>query len=229
MIELNDELLSALLDGQLDEPTRLAVEQALANDAGARVRLERMRHADALLRAAIPAQPARADDPLAARIEQDDAPRARRWLSMPAIAASLVAGLCGVLLGRFTEPAADSWVDAGGVVRGALLQALERQASGGDGTLRVILSTRLSDGRYCRQFAVSQGGSGGEGIACRNSAAPGWQLLAWDASTPTGVGFQPAGGSDVLDAVLDRLGAGEALDARSEQLLIEQRWQGRSR
>jgi hypothetical protein len=223
MIVLNDELLSALLDGQLDEPTRLAVEQALANDPGARVRLERMRHADALLRTAIPAQPARADDPVAARIEQRDAPRARRWLSTPAIAASLVAGVCGVLLGRLTERAPDYWIDAAGVVQGSLLQALEQQASGGEGVLRVILSTRLRDGRYCRQFALSQG-SGGEGVACRNPDAARWQLLAWDASTLPAAGFQPAGGNGVLDAVLDRLGAGEALDARNEQLLIEQRW-----
>jgi hypothetical protein len=229
MIELNDELLSALLDGQLDEPTRLAVEQALTNDRGARVRLERMRHADALLRAAIPAQPARADDPVAARIEQNDAPRARRWLSKQALAASLVAGMCGIVLGRLTEQAPDYWIDAGGVVQGSLLQTLDQQASGGEGLLRVILSTRLRDGRYCRQFALSQASGSGEGVACRNQADARWQLLAWDAAMPSGAGFRPAGGSDVLDRVLDRLGAGEALDARSEQLLIEQRWAAASK
>lgn len=228
MIELNDELLSALLDEQLDEPTRLAVEQALADDPGARVRLERMRNTDALLRAAIPEFPSREHDPLAARIEQGAA-SSRAWyrLSSRAVAACLLATVGGLLIGRLTRAVPDYWVDAGGTLHGTLQQALEQHASGGrDLTVRVLLSTQLRDGRYCRQFVIQRQG-GGEGLACRNPADPSWQLVGWDAAAPAAAaGFRPAGVSDVLDALLDRLGAGEALDVDQERALIEQQWRG---
>ena len=44
-MELNDELLSAYLDNALDEERQAAVSAALATDAGARLRLERMQAA----------------------------------------------------------------------------------------------------------------------------------------------------------------------------------------
>ena len=53
-LELNDELLCAYMDGELDAEMRARVERALVDDAGARVRLERMRLADERLRAEIP-------------------------------------------------------------------------------------------------------------------------------------------------------------------------------
>ena len=45
-LELNDELLCAYMDGELDSEMRVRVEQALVDDVGARVRLERMRVAN---------------------------------------------------------------------------------------------------------------------------------------------------------------------------------------
>jgi hypothetical protein len=225
MIELNDEVLSAFLDGQLDEPRRLAVEQALAADPGARVRLERMRHADALLRAAIPELPASANDPLVASIERTGPRSARRTIFFGAAAAAcLLAATCGVLLGRSLLRAPDAWVDASGLVGGALLQVLEQRASGQRAaTLEVMLSTQLRDGRFCRQFAVAAR-PGGEGVACRNPSTGRWQLLGWDAAVVSSDGFRPAGGSELLDGMLDRLGAGEALTVERERVLIERGW-----
>ena len=72
--ELNDELLCAYLDGELDPETRARVEQALVDDAGARVRLERMRVADERLKAEIPLQTVQPNDPLSARILGDTVP-----------------------------------------------------------------------------------------------------------------------------------------------------------
>ncbi len=225
MTDLNDEQLSAFLDGELDELTRATVEQALAADPGARVRLERMRQMDALLRSAIPEPLARDDDPLVARITADDGAVQRTvWpqrFRLQAAAALLVAGVCGMLVGRSLPSTPQSPVE----VAGSLLQALERQASGGgdDAGLRIILSTRVRDGRYCRQFALRQEQLVGEGLACRR-ANTGWQLVAWEASAAGAPGFQPAGASELLDAALDRLGAGEALDAGSERALIARDW-----
>ena len=53
-LELNDELLCAYMDGELDAEMHARVERALVDDAGARVRLERMRVADERLKAEIP-------------------------------------------------------------------------------------------------------------------------------------------------------------------------------
>jgi len=224
MIELNDELLSAFLDGQLDEPTRLAVEQALASDPGARVRLEHMRHADALLRAAVPELPTPAGDPLAARIERGTPLPARRLPMLPAVAACLVAALCGVLIGRWMQRAPDPWVDAAGAIGGTLLQVLEQHASGArDAEVHVMLSTQLQDGRFCRQFAVERPG-GGEGVACRKRDSGQWQLLGWDSTVQGSDGFRPAAGSELLDTMLDRLGAGEALTTERERALLERGW-----
>lgn len=224
MIELNDETLSAFLDGQLDAPTRLAVEQALATDPGARVRLERMRHADALLRAAIPALPAQANDPLVARIEDTEVRTVPRSVFLAAAAACLLAATCGVLLGRSLLRAPEAWVDASGLVGGALLQTLEQRASGQRASrVEMLLSTQLRDGRFCRQFAVAAR-PGGEGVACRNPRNGRWELLGWDAAVVGSDGFRPAGGSELLDGVLDRLGAGEALTVERERELLEHGW-----
>ena len=67
-LELNDELLCAYMDGELDAGMRARVEQALIDDAGARVRLERMRAADERLKADIPLSTLQPNDPLSARI-----------------------------------------------------------------------------------------------------------------------------------------------------------------
>ena len=61
--ELNDELLCAYMDGELDPEMRVRVEQALLDDAGARVRLERMRVADERLKAEIPLPALEPGDP----------------------------------------------------------------------------------------------------------------------------------------------------------------------
>jgi anti-sigma factor RsiW len=56
------------MDGELDAEMRGRVEQALVDDAGARVRLERMRAADERLKSEIPLSALQPNDALSARI-----------------------------------------------------------------------------------------------------------------------------------------------------------------
>lgn len=225
-LELNDETLSAYLDGELDEAQRRQVEALLAADPGARQRLARMQRADALLRAAFPLPADGAADPLAARILGSKAPqrpaagraRYRRTTLLTAMAAGLAALAVGsaLLLGRGTGSRADA----------ALQAALDQLPSGseridGDRRIRPLLSFRADDGRWCRVYARQSASAGEEGLACRDER--GWQLLAQDAGSADG-SLHPAGSSAAIDSRMQQLGNGPTLEADAERQLIAQGW-----
>ena len=97
-----DEMLSALLDGELDAATERELRARLVSDAGLAQRLAELEAVDAQLRALpSPAVPNDLRDRLRARIERDDPPqdalappqRARRRWPAPAVGAALAAGL----------------------------------------------------------------------------------------------------------------------------------------
>src|SRR5215510_15114407 len=102
-MELNDQVLSQYLDGELDERARAEINAALANDAGARARLERLRGADELLREAIPKFAHSDKDPLVRHILSYEegspklAPAPRRRAAAAMIA--LAAGITGLAIG----------------------------------------------------------------------------------------------------------------------------------
>jgi hypothetical protein len=223
--EINDDLLSAYLDNALDPFLREAVSKRLADDAGARLRLERLRAADARLAAALPlpgkdhfheAMAARilnraADPPIARH-------RARRltW----AVAAALGGVIIGALLARFSLPALqlDSSVQAA-------LRDLPGGTESSDGHVRVVLTIRSPIAGVCRVFEV-EGARGGEGLACHG--ANGWQLKAWDATSVQREGFRPAGASVLIDAAMDALQGSAALDSKEETHLIDSDWAPRA-
>ncbi len=247
--ELNDELLCAYLDGELDPETRARVEQALVDDAGARVRLERMRVADERLKAEIPLQTVQPNDPLSARILGDTVPtpalprgreRARagaRWgIAITALAAGISGIVVGFVLSRSQEPKVVPVVAAvtststslsGAASNQLLLATLENGESGkaaveGDRSVQIILTFESDDGRYCRAFGARDSSASAEGVACRTAGQ--WQVVAWDGTADPGEGFRAAGSSELLDDVMDRLGGSPALEAAEERTLIEQHW-----
>lgn len=248
-MEPNDELLCAYLDGELDSATRAEADQALARDPGARLRLERMRRADARLREAFPLQNTAADDALAARIlaftpagEASTADGAtgvaasstvtplrkpaevvlprRRTLRLAALAAAVSAVAVGYVLRMGGSPEATAMT--------AFNAALDRAASGepvqaGAVAVQPVLSFRAADGRYCRVYEQRAGTETSEGLACRE--ASGWQVLALAPSTTAPGELQPAGGNAEVDALMNRLGGEQTLDAAAERALIQQGWQ----
>jgi hypothetical protein len=239
--ELNDELLCAYMDGELDPETRMRVEQALVEDAGARVRLERMRVADERLKAEIPLQAAQPNDPLSARIlgGRPVAPVARpmRWgIAITALAAGISGVVVGLVLSRSQEPqvvpivasvAPASTSLSGASSNQLLLAALESGESGkavaeGDRSVQIILTFQADDGRYCRTFGARDATAAAEGVACRSNGQ--WQVVAWDGTADPGEGFRAAGASELLDDVMDRLGGSSALELAEERTLIEKHW-----
>ncbi len=237
--ELNDELLCAYMDGELDAGTRTRVEQALVGDAGARVRLERMRVADARLKADVPLPAPQPGDALSQHI-MDGKPMSRAsrsprgWGAAVSALAAGIAGLAvGFVLSRPREPveipvaASETTSLSGAPSSGLLLAALEsgesgRAASEGDRSVWIILTFRAEDGRYCRAFGSRNASSAAEGVACRSDAK--WEVVAWDGTADPSEGFRAAGSSELLDEVMDRLGGGGAVEVADERELIERRW-----
>lgn len=238
--ELNDELLCAYMDGELDPATRARVEQALVDDAGARVRLERMRVADERLKAEIPLPALQPNDPLSERIlgGKPIAPASRPPLRWGAAIAALAAGISGVVVGFvLSRPqetrivpivaSAPSPSLSGASSSQLLLAALENGESGkmaveGDRSVQIILTFESEDGRYCRAFGSHDAKASAEGVACRSDGQ--WQVVAWDGTADPNEGFRAAGASELIDDAMDRLGGSAALEVADERALIEQQW-----
>ncbi len=239
--ELNDELLCAYMDGELDADMRSRVERALVDDAGARVRLERMRVADERLKVEIPLPALQPNDPLSARILGDEPmpsvarrPSFRWSAAVTALAAGIGGVIVGFILSRSQETPGTAVVAfapsptlSGASSNTLLLATLDSGESGktmeeGDRSVQVILTFEAQDGRYCRAFRAREANAAAEGVACRNAAQ--WQVVAWGSTVDPNEGFRAAGASELLDDVMDRLGGGAALESAEERALIERHW-----
>lgn len=219
-MELNDELLSAYLDNALDDETSEAVSSALALDAGARLRLERMRQADRALRTALPLpQGDSFEATMAARIQMGHTqPRWQRTVLPWALAASVA----GLVAGSFL-PQAQSSIGIS-APDNVLARALNDQHSGAAAQgVSLVLSFQAEDGRYCRLFRVARAANSGEGLACRSSNS--WQVVAWDATTTTSAeGYRAAGAGALIDGAMSELGGRPAMDANDESAAMARNW-----
>jgi hypothetical protein len=241
-LELNDELLCAYMDGELDAEMRVRVEQALVDDAGARVRLERMRVADDRLKSEAPLPALQLNDPSSTRVLDGEPVPVTRRASMrwgAVVITALAAGISGVLVGfMLSRPpevretpvvatAAPAPLLSGASSNALLLAALDSGESGkaieqGGRSAQVILTFEADDGRYCRTFRTREASAAAEGVACRSGTQ--WEVVAWDGTVDPDEGFRAASGSELLDDVMDRLGGGAALEVADERALIEQHW-----
>jgi anti-sigma factor RsiW len=220
VVELNDETLSAYLDNELAADVREQVVDALANDAGAKLRLERMRAANARLRSAMPLP--REDhfhEAMVARIQGKAAPT-RPAVYKRVIPWAMAAAISGMAVGFFgAQNSAPSMQIASNVAQA--LQQLPSGATSVDGTTKVILSFRSASTGYCRVFEA-MGNTGGEGLACHDGKQ--WNIKAWDATKTSTEGFRTAGASSLIDGAMDALQGSDALDEKEEAAALSQRW-----
>jgi len=227
---IDDDMLMAFADGELDQIGRARVERAIAGDPDLRARLEQQQRLRATLAAHYgPAIDEEVPEHLRAMLATNVvafAPtrRARQpWQTFAALAASLVVGLA---LGRtvLTPAGGPIGVENGALIaRGPLADALETQlasAQAPQSATRIGLSFAAADGRLCRTFE----GASISGLACR--ADSGWQLMM----TAAGAGgarpdYRQAGGANPLVAqAAQELMAGEALDADAERRARDSGW-----
>jgi hypothetical protein len=230
-MSVDDEKLMAFADGELSGAERAEVEAALAEDARLRERLAAHQLLQTRLSAAFDgalSEPvpvsllAAAEKPRTAEVVNLTERGAARWSvrEWGAMAASVVLGLFVGVGVMNTQAQLIAPSESGLIARGALAHALDTQlASDGAGAVRIGLSFRDTDGRYCRTFDLTEGGTAG--LACREGEA--WNVAMTAAGAGGGEVRQAAASAQILGAV-DAMIAGEPLDARSEAAARDLEW-----
>jgi len=234
MTDIDETMLIALVDGELDEVSRRRIERAVAEDPALAARLDmhvRLRDRLADHYAPIEAEPVPAAMRALLQAEAKVVPLARpvaarrhAWMTGGAIAASLLLGLG---IGHFSGgggggdgPVA---VEQGTMVaQGELASALETQlASAQDSApIRIGLSFRRKGGGWCRSFE----GQAISGVACRQEQ--GWQVQQLVPGSGQETAYRQASSGDVrLMATVDALMDGSPLDAAQEKAAKARRWQ----
>jgi hypothetical protein len=94
-------------------------------------------------------------------------------------------------------------------------------------TITPVLSFEAGDGRFCREFALISGAGSNQGIACKSGGQ--WKveaLIKGGGPLPANAEIQTAGGQDgaALDAVYNRLNAGDPLGMEKEKTIISAGW-----
>jgi hypothetical protein len=250
---IDDEILMAYVDGELDPAGRAEVEARIARDPAAARRLWRHRdlrtnlsHAfsdvldepapvrliAAAMGAAAPevaAAPAPAVDLAAARVVRPQG-RWRVWPVVGLMAACLAAGLAVGVGFRLRESVPAVTVRDGALVaQGPLADALEYHLASKparDAPIRIGFSFPSRNGGYCRTFVISRG-ERTAGLACRGPAA--WIVrMAVPAPSRPRAGEDRTVGSDTPPEILrmvDDLSTGPPLDVAAESIVRMRRWQ----
>ncbi|CAN7413137.1 hypothetical protein [Brevundimonas sp. LjRoot202] len=237
----DDEILMRRVDGELTPEAGAAIDAAAAADPALARRLEQLRGLRTLTREAFPAAPDPRDAglarliaggavrpepwtaPLAGRLRDAFAPRhAAIW---GGAAACFVLGLAVGWSGQDRTPDGFAVAAGGAIADAGLVRVLDRglAADAADAEGRAVgLTFRDAGGRWCRTFQAAEAGVAG--LACREGAGWGMQVLA--PFEPSGSEVRTAG-ADTPDAVLsavDALIAGETLDAAAEARARDAGW-----
>lgn len=224
-MQIDDETLMALADGELDRAEAARISEAIADDPEAQARLRRFAETRARLKALAAEGPARqADDALIARIRAAGvAPQAPAALAPPPAAnanrapwAALAAALTAAVVGL-------GWWQMGDAPDGlprAEVAALDSLRSGQatvleDGRdLTVIASYRTAEGAFCREYETARDASLTVTVACREGGD--WQRQFASDMVATD-GYVPASGDiAALDDWLAETGAGDPLTPEDE-------------
>jgi hypothetical protein len=227
-VQIDDETLMALADGELGQAEAARISAAIANDPEAQARLRLFTETRARLKAlssAVPAAPS--DKDLIARIRaagsaaQASATVAPTAVPKPANTnrapwAVLAAAMALAVVGL-------GWWQMGDAPSGlpqAAVTALDSLPSGqavelGDGRdLTMIASYRTADGAFCREYETAQNAGLTVSVACRDG--DGWQQQFASDMTATD-GYVPASGDiAALDEWLSKTGAGDPLTPEDE-------------
>ncbi|MAN50784.1 MULTISPECIES: anti-sigma factor family protein [unclassified Marinimicrobium] len=242
-MNINDETLSAFLDGELPPAEMEQVRVRLAEDPALADRLAELSAVDKLV-----SERAHAIDerPLPSGIQQmlaeDDAKpesaqviafplwrRARQALNAQTGIAAAIALAFGFGLAEVTDNVGSPQIDAFQPVAERLETlpsgTTEALPDGREITPRLTFVNR--DGQHCRQYRVTGAGERSENIACRaQQTEAGWEELASIRQRATEPGsYQTASGGSLLDSALDQMMAGGIIEPEQEKQLIERDWQ----
>lgn len=253
-MSIDEEILSAYVDGELDATKRAEVEAAISSRPEYAQRIARMRATrdqlrnvfDDTLREPVPdrllktlASTEARDDSVVANLSgRRDAKQSARTWSWPqwsALAASVaVAAIVGYMLlfkaggGEMLKQQGNALVADGALARALNAQLASTQSAGGPVRIGLSFLSR-SSGRYCRTF-VLQERSPSAGLACREEDA--WHVRAL---TPldgevNSAGAQQAAASlpPALLAIVQAEVEGAPLDASGERSARDHGWLNRT-
>ena len=237
---ISDEQLSAFLDAELSADEMELIRQQLCEDENLANRLAELAMIDEQVAnhyARINEQPMPAairhllsneqsgSDTTASIITFPGWKRIHRTLQQHAAMAASVAlvigfGAAQVLPGNNS---ANNW--------NTIAQVLDTTRSGaeqtlGDGSrIKPRLSFTNRDGNFCRQFQVIEHHRSADSIACHINNE--WQLTmtVYSQGVMQEGDYHTASGVSVLDAALDEMMQGDALDGEAESSAIKNQWQ----
>jgi hypothetical protein len=234
MMTIDDDMLMAFVDGELDEVSRARVERAVAEDPALRARLEQQqRLRDRLSAHYGPVAEEEVPDRFRALLETNVVPLAMAaarpvrpvWQSLTALAATLVLGLAVGRTLLAPAPAVGPFAVEGGtmVARGELAAALDSQLASAqprDAATRIGVTFANNDGRACRTFDSAAAA----GIACRTGAT--WQVMMTAAgSGPQRADYRQAGSENLLvQQAAQEMMAGEPYDDAAERRARDSGW-----
>jgi hypothetical protein len=214
----------AYLDGELDAPQRQAFEREMAADSTLAAEVSAHRSLSARLAGAYAPV---LDEPVPLRLEgaartANDAGRGwndwRRWAAM---AACVVVGAVG---GRLSlGPPAGPSIGGDIPATAQLARSLDRGLAAEPGAIRIGLTFRNAEGRYCRTFQSRPDAMAG--MACRDGDA--WRLVTATAWSPGREPMYRTAASETppeVMAAVDRTLRGETLDAPQEQAARDRGW-----
>lgn len=238
---IDEELIFAYIDGELNEADRLRVEQAIAADPDLQAIVAEHRDLGAALDRAFapilqaPIPPAlsaslHAASPVASSgvlsLADERSRRARRPFSQAlphwaALAATLVAGVFGGVM--FSGGQAGPVTERNGqlVASGQLKLALNTQLASTQSThepVRIGMTFRNQAGVICRSFSAEAS----DGVACRDGN--GWLLRGLLAHDQHDAGAYRMAASPGTTELVDALIVGDALDQAQERAALATNW-----
>ncbi len=237
---ITDETLMAYCDGELDVQRAAAIRAALEQDHGLRVRLQKMRDFNDLLRASFQPSletPERFTPLLAeensAQIIPMRTKTLRNWIPT---GTGIAAAVMILFAGNALAPGQLPWlerVDDGIALSGPVQAAIVTKPSGqlvkrnGLNILPVV-SFVSADGRLCREVQVDDNELGARIVACRDKEKDEWCIEAFARmpAHPQIGGYYTAGvpKDPVIDAAYIRLGFVTTLSADAEKQAIAKHW-----
>lgn len=237
---INDEMLSAFLDNELDAAETEVVRAQLEHDEKLAERLAALAMADLQVRERVDALnsqaiPARVYKLLEETDEPTNVVSLSRWKMLKntvqehvAVAAS-VALMIGFGLGSWTLAPTTGTADT------AIAVALETQPSGkpyelaNNATFTGQLTFVDNQGDYCRQYELTQQQTTTTAIQCRRNGA--WQQVASleVATQSQSGGYQTATDKHMLDPVLDQMMQSAPLTPAQEQETLNAAWNSTSK
>ena len=220
-----EDRLIAYLDGELAPQDRLSFEADMVSDPTVAASVAQHRALTARISdayAPILEEPAPPHLVALASAAKDRGP----WrASLPQWAAMAACLTLGVLAGRVLWPEQGPLATRGGelVARGGLETALSAQLASEPGTVKVGLTFKARDGRYCRTFASAAEHLAG--LACRHDGR--WvaqTTTAWMPQAPTDYRAAASATPAAVLAAVDAAISGQALDAAAERAARDRGW-----